>query len=170
MNKLNIQVTFAGGPVTIVGQEIKAGAIAPDFTATGPDLKPVKLSDFKGKNVVIAVYPSIDTSVCALQNKRFNKIATEIKDVVVLSISLDLPFAQKRFCAAEGLQNIHTISDYKDREFGLKYGFLIDELKLLTRGTVIIDKSGHIKYVEHVPEITHEPDYEKAISVLKSLS
>jgi thioredoxin-dependent peroxiredoxin len=169
MNKVNVKVTFAGGPVTIVGQEIKTGIQAPDFTAVGNDLKPVKLSDFSGKNVVIAIYPSIDTSVCALQNKQFNKIATEIKDTVVLSISLDLPFAQKRFCAAEGLLNIVTVSDYKDREFGLKYGFLIDELKLLARGTVIIDKKGVVKYVEYVPEITTEPNYSKALEVLKSL-
>jgi thiol peroxidase len=169
MNKVNVNVTFAGGPVTIVGNEIKVGVTAPDFTATGADLKPVKLADFAGKNVVVAIYPSIDTGICALQNKQFNKIATELKDTVVLSISLDLPFAQKRFCAAEGLNNIVTVSDYKDREFGIKYGFLIDELKLLTRGTVIIDKKGIVKYVEYVKEITTEPDYAKALEVLKTL-
>jgi len=169
MSKVNVNVTFAGGPVTIVGNEVKVGSVAPDFTATGVDLKPVKLSDFKGKNVVIAIYPSIDTSVCALQNKQFNKIATEHPNTVVLSISLDLPFAQKRFCAAEGLNNIVTVSDYKDREFGNSYGFLIDELKLLTRGTVIVDKAGVVKFVEYVPEITSEPDYAKSLEVLKSL-
>ena len=169
MNKVDVKVTFAGGAITIVGTEVKVGQVAPDFTATGNDLKPVKLSDFKGKNVAIAIYPSIDTGVCALQNKQFNKIATELKDTVVLSISLDLPFAQKRFCAAEGLNNIVTVSDYKDREFGLKYGFLIDELKLLTRGTIIVDKAGVVKYVEYVPEVTQEPDYSKALEVLKSL-
>lgn len=170
MNKVNINVTFKGGPVTIVGDQVKVGSPAPDFTAVGAALNPVKLSDYRGKNVVIAIYPSIDTGVCALQNKQFNKIANDLKDTVVLSISLDLPFAQGRFCAAEGLNNIVTASDYKEREFGIKYGFLIDELKLLTRGTVIVDKSGVVRYVEYVPEITNEPDYSKALEVLKVLN
>ncbi|MFT3739744.1 MAG: thiol peroxidase [Breznakibacter sp.] len=170
MSKVNVNVTFKGGAVTIVGNEVKVGSQAPDFTAIGAGLNPVKLSDYKGKNVVIAIYPSIDTGVCALQNKQFNKIANDLKNTVVLSISLDLPFAQSRFCAAEGLQNIVTVSDYKDREFGLKYGFLIDELKLLARGTVIIDKNGVVKYVEYVPEIATEPDYGKALEVLKGLN
>jgi thioredoxin-dependent peroxiredoxin len=169
MNKVNVNITFKGGAVTIVGNEVKTGSPAPDFTAVGAGLNPVKLSDYKGKNVVIAIYPSIDTGICALQNKQFNKIATELKDTVVLSISLDLPFAQSRFCAAEGLDNIVTVSDYKEREFGTKYGFLIDELKLLTRGTVIVDKNGIVKYVEYVPEITSEPDYAKTLEVLKTL-
>jgi thioredoxin-dependent peroxiredoxin len=169
MNKVNVNVTFKGGAITIVGNEQKVGTTAPDFTAVGAGLNPVKLSDYKGKNVVIAIYPSIDTGVCALQNKQFNKLANDLSDTVVLSISLDLPFAQGRFCAAEGLNNIVTASDYKEREFGIKYGFLIDELKLLTRGTVIVDKAGVIRYIEYVPEVTQEPDYNKAMEVLKSL-
>ncbi|MBN2167054.1 MAG: thiol peroxidase [Marinilabiliaceae bacterium] len=169
MNKVDVKVTFKGNPVTIIGNKLKVGMHAPEFTLSGADLSDVKLSDFKGNNVVIAIYPSIDTGVCAIQNKQFNKIATSLKETVVLSVSLDLPFAQGRFCAAEGLTNIVTLSDYKNREFGEKYGFLIDELKLLTRGTVIIDKTGVIKYIEYVPEITTEPDYNKAIEVLKSI-
>ncbi len=165
----NVKVTFAGNAVTIAGNPLKVGDVAPDFTCVGPDLKPISLSDFKGKNIVLAVYPSIDTGICALQNKRFNKIATEHNNVVVLSISLDLPFAQKRFCAAEGLNNIHTLSDYRDREFGLKYGFLINELKLLTRATVVIDSKGIIRYLEYVPEVTTEPDYDKALSAINAL-
>ena len=118
---------------------------------------------------MIAVYPSVDTSVCAAQNRRFNAEANNLNDVVVLSVSCDLPFAQSRFCAAEGLNNIKTISDHKDLEFGQKYGFWIKELRLLARGTVVIDKKGEVKYVEYVPEVTHEPDYEAAMNVVKNL-
>ena len=169
MNKTDLKVTFAGGPVTILGNQIKVGDQAPDFTALNAKLEPVKLSDFDGKVKVIVVYPSIDTGVCAAQNRRFNVEANNLKDTVVLSISCDLPFAQSRFCGAEGLDNILTLSDHKDLDFGEKYGYVIEELRLLTRGTVIIDKDGTVKYVEHVPEITNDPDYDKALEVAKSL-
>ncbi|GAF04553.1 thiol peroxidase [Saccharicrinis fermentans] len=169
MNKLDVKVTFAGNPVTILGNEIKAGDKAPDFTALNNKLEPVKLSDFDGKVKIIVVYPSIDTGVCAAQNRRFNVEANNLKDVVVLSVSVDLPFAQSRFCGAEGLDSIITLSDHKELDFGEKYGFVIEELRLLTRGTVIIDKDGIVKYIEHVPEITNDPDYEKALEVAKSL-
>lgn len=159
-------VKFAGNDVTLVGSEVKTGDVAPDFTGTNQKLEPVSLSSFKGKTVVIAVYPSIDTGICQLQNKRFNQVAGNLKDVVVLSVSLDLPFAHKRYCAAENLDSIITLSDYKEREFGNKYGFLIKELALLARGTVIIDKNGIVKYVEFVPEITTEPDYDTALKIL----
>ena len=127
------------------------------------------ISDFAGKVVIIAAYPSIDTGVCAAQNRRFNAEVNNLDGVVVLSISCDLPFAQSRFCAAEGLDKIITISDHKDLEFGEKYGFVIKELRLLARGTVVIDKSGVVKYVEYVPEVTNEPDYEAALAVVKGL-
>ncbi len=169
MNKTDLKVTFAGNPVTIVGNEIKVGDKAPDFTALNSKLEPVKLSDYDGKVKVIVVYPSIDTGVCAAQNRRFNVEANNLKDVVVLSVSVDLPFAQSRFCGAEGLDNIITLSDHKDLDFGAKYGFVIEELRLLTRGTVIVDKDGTVKYVEHVAEITTDPDYEKALEVAKAL-
>lgn len=169
MKESSVKVTFAGKPVTLVGNEIKVGDMAPDFISVGAGLVPVKLSDFKGKKIIIAVYPSIDTSVCAAQNRRFNAEANQLHDTVVLSVSCDLPFAQSRFCAAEGLANIKTISDHKDLDFGEKYGFVIKELRLLARGTVIIDKSGIVRYVEHVPEITNEPDYEAALAVVKGL-
>jgi thiol peroxidase len=165
----SVKITFAGNPLTLLGNEIKVGDAAPDFNAVGQGLSPVKLSDFAGKVVVIAVYPSVDTSVCAAQNRRFNAEANNLNDVVVLSVSCDLPFAQSRFCAAEGLNNIKTISDHKDLEFGQKYGFWIKELRLLARGTVVIDKKGEVKYVEYVPEVTHEPDYEAAMNVVKNL-
>lgn len=169
MKESSVKVTFAGNPLTLLGNEIKVGDKAPDFLALGAGLTPVKLSDFEGKTVIIAVYPSIDTSVCAAQNRRFNNEANQLKDVVVLSVSVDLPFAQSRFCAAEGLENIKTISDHKDLDFGEKYGFVIKELRLLARGTVVIDKTGIVRYVEYVPEVTNEPDYDMALGVVKEL-
>lgn len=164
-----MKITFAGNPLTLLGKEIKVGEKAPDFVAVGAGLSPFKLSDLAGKTVVVAVYPSIDTGVCAAQNRRFNAEANKMKEVVVLSISCDLPFAQSRFCAAEGLENIKTISDHKDLDFGQKYGYWIKELRLLARGTVVIDKTGIVRYVEYVPEVTHEPDYEAALAVVKTL-
>ncbi|SFE41185.1 thiol peroxidase [Thermophagus xiamenensis] len=163
------QITFAGNPVTLVGTIIKPGDQAPDFEVLGNDLKPVHLSDFKGKLKIIAVYPSIDTSVCAAQNRRFNQEAQKLDNVVVLSISCDLPFAQNRFCAAEGLNNIITLSDHRKLDFGLKYGFVMEEFRLLARGTVIIDQNNLVKYVEYVPEVTHEPNYNEALNIVKSL-
>ena len=169
MKEFKDKVTFAGNPLTIVGNEISIGQKAPEFEVLNGDLQPKKLSDYSGKVRVIAVYPSIDTSVCAAQNRKFNEIAHSLKDVVVLSVSCDLPFAQKRFCAAEGLDSIVTLSDHKDVDFGLNYGFLIKELRLLARGTVIVDKNDTIQYVEWVPEVTEEPNYDKALEVVKSL-
>lgn len=162
-------VTFAGNPVTLIGNAIKVGDKAPDFTGINQSLQPVKLSSFIGKKIVIAVYPSIDTGVCQKQNHRFNEIASKLNDVVVLSVSQDLPFAQKRYCAAEGLTNIVTLSDHREREFGTKYGYLIKELALLARGTVVIDKEGIIRLVEVVPEITTEPDYDATLKLLATL-
>jgi len=169
MKENSVKVTFAGNPVALLGNEIKVGDKAPDFTAVGAGLVPVKLSDFTGKNIIIAVYPSIDTSVCAAQNRRFNAEVNQFHDTVVLSVSCDLPFAQSRFCAAEGLANIKTMSDHRDLDFGEKYGFVMKGLRLLARGTVVIDKSGVVRYVEYVPEVTTEPDYESALAVVKGL-
>jgi thioredoxin-dependent peroxiredoxin len=162
-------VTFVGKPMTLAGTPVKVGDVAPDFTGINQSLEPVSLSSFKGKTVVIAIYPSIDTGVCQKQNRKFNEIANSMSDVVVLSVSLDLPFAQKRFCGAEGLSNIVTLSDYKEREFGTKYGFLMKELALLARGTVVIDKKGIIQLVEIVPEVATEPDYDATLKVLESI-
>lgn len=169
MSNSNSNITFAGGKVTVLGDAVKVGDKAPEFTALSNKLEPVKLSDFDGKVKIIVVYPSIDTGVCAAQNRRFNVEANNLEDVVVLSVSVDLPFAQARFCGAEGLDKIITLSDHKDLDFGKKYGYVIEELRLLTRGTVIIDKDNTIKYVEYVPEITNDPDYDKALEVAKGL-
>lgn len=169
MNEIKGKVSFKGNPVTLVGNEIKVGDKAPDFTVLGADLNPVKLSDFDGKVKVIAVYPSIDTGVCQAQNRRFNAEASDLGDAVILSVSCDLPFAQKRFCAAEGLDHVITLSDHKEVDFGTKYGFLIKELRLLARGTVVIDRKGFVKYVEYVPEIANEPDYDVALGVIREI-
>ncbi len=159
-----------GNPVTLLGNPVKTGDTAPEIVASDLTLKDVTLSDFHGKIVVISVFPSIDTPVCANQARAFNKKATELSDdVVILTISKDLPFALGRFCAAEGIKNIHTLSDFKYSRFGLEYGFLVKENQLLARGVVIIDKSGIVRYVEITKDIVEEPDYDKAIAAVKEL-
>ncbi|HNY24289.1 MAG: thiol peroxidase [Bacteroidales bacterium] len=162
-------VLFGGKPVGLSGTEIRTGVMAPDFTVVNGALKNVKLSDYDGKIRVIAVYPSIDTGVCQAQNRRFNAEASGLTNTVILSVSCDLPFAQKRFCAAEGLNNVITLSDHRSVEFGTRYGFLIEELRLLARGTVVIDAKGVVQYVEYVPDVSMEPDYEAALKVVRSL-
>lgn len=170
MKEYKNKVTFFKNPVTLVGNEVKVGDSAVDFTVLAPDLKEVKLSDYRGKVVVIAVFPSVDTGVCALQLTRFNKEAASFSDdVQLLSISVDLPFALGRYCADKGIKNALTTSDHRELDFGHKYGFAIKELRLLARGTVIVDKNGIIKYVEYVPEISEHPNYEKALEVIKEL-
>ncbi|CAD7289777.1 Thiol peroxidase [Campylobacter majalis] len=171
MTKRTGEVTFQGGPLTILGDKIKVGDKAPDFTILANDLSPIKLSDYAGKVVVIAVFPSVDTPVCAMQLAKFNHEASSFsKDVQLLSVSVDLPFAIGRFCADKGIENAKTGSDHKDLDFGLKYGFVIEELRLLARGTIIVDKDGKIAYAEYVSEVTSEPDYAKALDVVKSLA
>lgn len=170
MERNNAKVTFKGGPVTLLGTPPAVGEQAPDFTVLDKTLTPRTLSDYAGKVKVIAVYPSIDTGVCAAQNRKFNVLATQLSsEVVVLSVSCDLPFAQARFCAAEGLDNVVTLSDHKTTDFGLKYGFLIEELRLLARGTVIIDQKNVVRYVEFVPEIATEPNYHAPMEVIRSI-
>lgn len=170
MDKNKEKVTFAGNPVTLVGKEIKPGDKAPAFTAINQELKPVKLADYNGKVIILSVFPSIDTGVCAAQTRRFNKEAADLSDdIVILTLSNDLPFALKRFCGAEGINQVVTLSDHRDVEFGTNYGFLIEELRLLTRGVVVIDKAGVVKYVEFVPEITNEPNYDSALKAAKEL-
>lgn len=158
-----------GNPVTLLGNPVKIGDRAPEIVAADLNLKDVKLSDFRDKVIVISVFPSIDTPVCANQTRTFNKKATELsQDVVILTISKDLPFALGRFCAAEGIENIRTLSDYKYSRFGLEYGFLVKENQLLARGVVVIDKSGIVKHVEITKDITIEPDYQLAIAAVES--
>ena len=162
-------ITFGGKPVTLLGKIAKAGSQAKNFIAVGPDFKPVQLSDFKGKVRIISSTPSIDTSICAQQARRFNEEAAKIENLQVINISCDLPTALGRFCAAEGIDKIAVVSDHRDTDFGVKYGFLIDEYRLLARGIVIIDQEDTIRYVELVSEIATHPDYEKAINEAKKL-
>ena len=166
MERKNI-ITFKGNPLTLVGPELKIGDAAPDFTATDAGLKPVKLSDFKGKTVVITSVPSLDTPVCATQTVKFNQEAASL-NAMILTVSLDLPFAQKRFCESQKIQNVTVVSDYKDRDFAAKYGFLIKELGLLTRTVLVVNPSGKITYLEVVKEVTQEPNYQAAIDKVKS--
>ncbi|MPN31887.1 Thiol peroxidase [bioreactor metagenome] len=165
-----LKITFVGNPINLLGTEIKVGDNAPNFSALLKDLSSNELFSHENKIKVITVFPSLDTPVCATQVRNFNKeLGTISPDVVVLAISNDLPFAQTRFCTTEGIENVVTLSDYRDNEFGLKYGFLIKELKLLARGVVIVDKNNIVKYVEYVPEVTHEVNFEAAIQTVKSL-
>ena len=161
-------ITFKGNPMTLVGQELKPGDSAPDFTVLGQDMKPVKLSDFKGQVVVISAVPSLDTPVCEIQTKKFNEEAANL-DAKMLTISMDLPFAQKRFCETFKTDKVTTLSDYKDREFGHQYG-LIKELGLLARGVHVVNSEGKILYGPMVKEVTQEPDYQQAVQAVKNLN
>ena len=164
------RIRFNGRPVHVAGNKVKPGDKAPNFVLVDKDLKPVSLAQFRGKVVILSVFPSLDTPVCATQNRKFNEAATQLSDdIVILGISVDLPFAQARFCAAEGIDRVITLSDYMYREFGTKYGFLIDEYKLLARGVIVIDKEGIIRYVEYLPEVTDEPNYQAALEAAKKL-
>jgi redoxin domain protein len=164
-----MNITFGGNKVNLVGNEIKVGDSAPAFKATKNDLSEWSSEDYNGKVVVYSIAPSLDTSVCALQAKKFNKEAASLDGVNVVTITEDLPFAQARFCSNEDIENTIMISDYKDREFGEKYGFLMDENKLLARGVVVVDKDGKVAYVEYVPEVTDEVNFDKALEEVKKL-
>ncbi|EPZ39558.1 thiol peroxidase [Anoxybacillus ayderensis] len=161
------KVTFKGNPVTLVGNEVKVGDAAPNFTVLANDLSPVTLDDTKGFVRLISVVPSIDTGVCDAQTRRFNEEAGSIEGVKVLTISVDLPFAQKRWCAANGLENVVTLSDHRDVSFGQAYGVLIQELRLLARAVFVVDRNDRVTYVEYVPEATNHPNYEAAIEAAK---
>ncbi len=163
-------ITMEGAPLTIVGEEIKDGQIAPDFTVLDGDLKEKKLSDFNGKIKLIASVPSLDTPVCDLQIKRFNDEASKLaEDIVVIFISMDLPFAQKRFCQAYDINKVKTFSDHRTSDFALKFGVLIKELRLLARSIFVLDKENKVTYVEYVSDITSHPDYDAALSALRDL-
>ncbi|NLY08936.1 MAG: thiol peroxidase [Tissierellia bacterium] len=164
------KITFGGAPMTIVGNTVEAGDWAPEFRAIKNDLSEFNSKENTGKVVVYSTVPSIDTNVCSVQTRYFNEQAAQFgDDVAIVSISNDLPFAQKRFCANEGIENSILVSDYRYNEFGENFGFLIDELKLLSRGIVIVDKENRVRYVEYVKEVTDEVDFNKALEVLKEL-
>jgi thiol peroxidase len=164
-------VTMKGNPLTLTGNPVKVGDSAPDFEVLANDLSPVKLSSFAGKVCLISSVPSLDTSVCDTQTKKFNEEAKTLKDnIVVLTISMDLPFAQSRWCGAAGVEHVRTLSDYRKAEFGEAFGVLIKELRLLARAVFIVDAKGKIRYIQIVDELTHEPNYDEAIEALKGIS
>jgi thiol peroxidase len=163
-------VTMKGNPVTLTGQDIKVGQSAPNATLVANDLSTFELSSLKGKKIILSVVPSLDTGICDLQTKRFNQEASKLGgDVAILTISMDLPFAQKRWCGAAGVDKLKTLSDHRDAAFGQAYGVLIKNLRLLTRAIFIIDTKGNIAYKQIVPEITTEPNYEEALAALKKI-
>jgi len=163
-------VTMKSKPITLLGPAIKVGQKAPDFEVVANDLSTVKFSSFDGKTCVIASVPSLDTSVCDMETRRFNEKAGQLgSDVVVLTISMDLPFAQKRWCGAAGVKNVITLSDHRDASFGRAYGVLIKDLRLLARAVFVVDNKGVVRYVQIVPEIATEPDYDAALKAVKEL-
>ncbi|MCC7147291.1 MAG: thiol peroxidase [Phycisphaeraceae bacterium] len=162
-------ITFKGNPMTLTGNPVKVGQKAPDFTAVANDLSEKKLADFKGKTVILSVVPSLDTGICDRQTRRFNEEVGKLGDkAALLTISMDLPFAQKRWCGAADAKNVIAISDYKDRKFGQAYGLYIKELGLLARAVLVIDGQGVVKYQELVPEVAQEPNYDAALAAVKA--
>ena len=163
-------VTLKGNPVALTGAEVKIGRSMPDCTLVANDMSLVKLSSFKGKKLIISAVPSLDTPVCDIETKRFNQEAAKLgDDVKVLTISLDLPFAQKRWCAATHTDKVQTLSDYREAEFGKAFGVLIQNPKLLARAIFVIDQGGVVRYKQIVPEVTQEPNYEDTINAVKQL-
>ena len=162
-------ITFKGNPMTLVGKEVKAGDNAPDFRLVATDMSEKTLGDYKGKTVILNVVPSLDTPVCDRQTRRFNEEAGKMGDhTVVVTVSKDLPFAQKRWCAAAGVANVVTLSDYKHHTFGEQYGLLIKELGLLARAVLVIDKQGKVQYVQLVKEVATEPNYDEVLQKAKA--
>jgi thiol peroxidase len=161
-------ITISGNPMALVGSQPGVGELAPDFEALTNDMSPFKLSELQGKVLVICSVGSLDTSVCDTEVRKFNEQATSLgDDVAVLVISMDLPFAQKRWCGAAGVKNVQTLSDHNQAQFGNSYGVLIKELRLLGRAVFVVDKKGVIRYIEIVDELTNEPDYEAALNAAK---
>jgi thiol peroxidase len=164
-------VTFLNNPVTLLGKEVAVGDTAQDFTVLANDMSPMTLADSKGKVRLISVIPSIDTGVCSTQTRRFNEEASSLgDDVQILTISVDLPFAQAKWCAAEGIENVQILSDHRDLSFGEAYGVVMKEFRLLARSIFVIDKNDKVTYVEYVGEGTDHPNYEKAIEAVKQLT
>ena len=164
-------VTFKGNPMTLAGEAVKTGQPAPNFRLHyfQDGLKTLSLSDVKGKPTILSVVPSLDTGVCATQTKRFNEeLAALGNSVNAVTVSLDLPFAQNRFCGDNKITNLRSASDYQDRKFGQDWGMLIEELKLLARGVFVLDAEGKVVHAEVVDEVTHEPNYDQALSALKA--
>ena len=164
-------VTIKGNPLDLSGKPVKVGDTAPDFEVVANDLSIVKLSSFRGKVCLISSVHSLDTSVCDIETRKFNEKAGTLGDnIVILTISMDLPFAQKRWCGAAGVENLQTLSDYRFADFGEKFGVLIKELRLLTRAIFIVDEEGIIRYIQIVKEVSNEPDYDEVLEALKGIA
>jgi thioredoxin-dependent peroxiredoxin len=164
-------VTMKGRPLELHGEELKVGMPAPDFKAVDNSLLPVKfLRTFKGRVTVVSSVPSLDTGICDLQTRRFNKEAEALgPDVNVVTVSMDLPFAQARWCGAAGAKAVKLLSDHQKAEFGKNWGLLIKDLRLLARAVYVVDREGVIRYAQIVPEVAQEPDYEQALTALRAL-
>jgi len=164
------EVTFQGGPLTLLGERPTVGQEMPDFTVLANDLSEVKLSSYRGKVVLLSLVPSLDTPVCAVETRRFNEAASALGDgAVVLTVSMDLPFAQARWCAAEGVERVVTASDHRDAQAAEATGMMIQELRLLARAVFVLDRDGKIVYEQLVPEVTDEPDYDAALAAARKL-
>jgi thioredoxin-dependent peroxiredoxin len=164
------QVALQGNPLTLIGNEVKIGDRAPDFKMVANDMSIVTLSSYEGRTILLSSVPSLDTPVCDMETKRFNSEAAKLgTDVVVLTISMDLPFAQSRWCQANSASNIITLSDHREASFGAAYGVLIKELRLLARAVFIVDKEHVIRYIQLVKEIAREPDYSEVLAALQSV-
>jgi thiol peroxidase len=163
-------IMFKGKPLTLIGPEIKPDDAAPDFSVLDSNLTEVEFKEFKQRACLISVVPSLDTPVCDMQTRKFNQEAANLPDeVVLLTISMDLPFAQRRFCSLAGIDRIKVFSDHREASFGKAYGILIKELRLLGRGIFIADEQGIIRYVEYVRELTDHPDYNAALAALRGI-
>jgi thiol peroxidase len=161
-------VTMKGNPIVLLGNEVKVGDLAPDFEVVDNGLSPVKFSSFRGKVCVLSSVPSLDTPVCDMETRRFNSEAAQLSDdVEILTISMDLPFAQARWCGAAGVTRVKTLSDHRDAAFGSGYGVLIKGLRLLARALFVVDRQGVVRYHELVKEITSEPDYTAVLAAVK---
>ena len=163
-------VTMKGNPITLMGAELQVGDRAPDFVATDNDLHSVSFDSFRGKICILSSVPSLDTPVCDMETRRFNDEAGRLGDnVEIITISMDLPFAQKRWCGAAGVDRVQTLSDHRDAAFGQAYGVLVKGLRLLARAVFVVDKQGTIRYMELVKEIASEPDYDSVLKAVKEL-
>ena len=170
MEERNGAATMHGNPLTLLGPELKVGDRVPDVEVLDNDLNPVKLSSYQGKVCVVSAVPSLDTPVCDIETRRFNTDAAKLgDDVIVLTVSMDLPFAQKRWCGAAGVENVTTLSDYRNASFGEKFGVLIKELRLLSRTIFVVDQNGILQYTQHVKELSEEPDYDAILEAVKKL-
>lgn len=164
-------ITMHGNPLTLMGHALKVGDKAPDALVLDNDLNPVQISSYRGRNLIISAVPSLDTPVCDMETRRFNQEAAGLPlDVAILTVSMDLPFAQKRWCGMAGIDKVATLSDHRESSFGLAYGVLIKELRLLARAVFVVDKEGIIRYIQLVKEATNEPEYAPILEAVRGLS